>query len=230
MSICAIIAGGGRGVRMGKSINKQFLEISSKPIIAHTIDKFVRCKLIDDIILTIPVDWIEFVKQEIIGKYNFKKVKHIAGGGINRQASVFNALQYIENRTSLVAVHDAVRPFVQIEHIEKLIAKAEEFGAAILAVPVQDTIKIVSRGIVEKTLKRDELWKVQTPQVFRKELIFEAYETIGELNFVATDDASLVERLGYRVYVVKGDEANIKITRPVDLHFAEYLINQGLVN
>lgn len=226
MSICAIIAGGGRGLRMATSINKQFLEIDNKPIIAHTLEKFQDCPLIDDIKIVVPEDWLDYVLKNIVEKYKISKVNKIIKGGTTRQESVFNALNALNEDISTVVIHDAVRPLIQPDLLEKVVLKGQETGAAILAVRAQETIKKVTTNIVDKTLNRNSIWLVQTPQVFEKELILQAYKKAKQEKIAATDDSALVERSGYSVHVVEGNYTNIKITNPSDLDLAKFLLSR----
>ena len=227
MSTCAIIAAGGRGVRMAAKINKQFLEINDKPIIAHAIEKFNLSLLIDKIILVVPEDWIEFVSDSVVKKYNFSKVEKIVRGGDTRQKSIFSGLQELTTSDSVVVIHDAVRPFISPQILQRVINKGIETGAAIVAVRASDTIKRVQNGLIESTLNRDLIWFAQTPQVFHKDIILKAYLHAVENNFDATDDSSLVEQMDYPVHLVEGSYSNIKITNPSDLKLAELYLNMG---
>ena len=224
MSVSVIIAGGGRGLRMANAINKQFIKIHNRPIIAHTIEKFHQCSQVDCILIVVPEDWIDFVQKDIVNTYQFSKVKNIIAGGTTRQESVFNGLTSTDETTSIVLIHDAVRPLIEVNLIEKVIQKAEQFGAAILAVPAQDTIKFVQNGVVKSTPDREKMWQIQTPQGFKKEIILRAYQRAIKENIAATDDSALVENLGIAVHVVEGDYKNIKITRPMDLEVAKILL------
>jgi len=226
MSICAIIAAGGRGVRMAASINKQFLEINNKPIIAHTIEKFNLFSLIDDIIIVVPEEWINFVSGSIVRKYDFTKVSKIVKGGGTRQESIFAGLKELEKKVTHVLIHDAVRPLIDNRILENVVNKGKETGAAIVAVRAQDTIKRVNENKIENTLNRDMIWLAQTPQVFEKENIIKAYQKAAEHNISATDDSSLVERMGKIVHVVEGSYTNIKITNPSDIKLAEFYLQQ----
>lgn len=225
MATTAIIPAGGRGIRMENAINKQFITIKNKPIIVHSLEKFCDCFLIDEIIAVVPEEWINFVNQEIIKKYQLSKVKKVVAGGSTRQESVFNGLLLIDKNTDLVLIHDAVRPLISADSIDAVIHAGLTNGAAILAVPALDTIKEVESGVVKSTLDRNLLWQVQTPQVFSREIILEAHQKAIQENIIATDDAALVENLGFPVHIVPGSYENIKITTPDDLALAEFFLS-----
>jgi len=227
VSVCAIIAAGGHGVRMAASINKQFLEINNKPIIAYTIEKFNLSSLVDKIIIVVPGDWIEFVSQSIVNKYNFLKVDKILKGGNTRQESIFAGLKKLEKTDSVVVIHDAVRPLIDPLLLDRVVEKGKETGAAIVAVRAYDTIKRVNKSLIENTLNRELIWFAQTPQVFHSEIILKAYQQAADDNIMATDDSSLVERIGYPVQVIEGSYSNIKITNPSDLDLAKFYLKQN---
>jgi 2-C-methyl-D-erythritol 4-phosphate cytidylyltransferase len=223
--ICAIIVAAGKGNRIGGSIPKQFQSIGGKPILVHTLLKFEECALIDEVVVVAPEDWLLYVSQDIIERFNFKKVRKLVAGGKERTDSVFAGLKALEGPPDIVAVHDAVRPFVSIRKIEETIAACKEYGAAILAIPPTDTIKIDKAGFVEQTPSRNNLWSVQTPQIFKYTLLYEAYLKAFEQGLRDTDDSALVERLGHRVKIVEGENRNVKITTPLDLQLAEVLLS-----
>jgi len=226
VSVCAIIAAAGRGERMGGSIPKQFLEIKHKPILAHTLEKFCQCELIDRIIIVAPKDWQQYIIENVIEKYHILKVNIIVSGGATRQESVYCALKVVNEQTSIVVIHDAVRPVVTADLLRKVINKGKETGAAVLAVPVHESLKKVSRKQVACSLNRDSVWLVQTPQVFKRDLILNAYQQAFFNCRTASDDSELVEYLDYPIHVVAGSRANIKITTPEDLKLAEILLGQ----
>jgi len=227
VSSCAIIAAAGRGRRMGGSINKQFLELGTRPILAHTLEKFNQCALIDGIVIVVPEDWLFHVAENIVDRFNFFKVNKIVAGGSTRQESVHAALKAVDESFSFVVIHDAVRPLIQPELLIKIITQGMETGAAILAVPAQDSLKKVSNGKVVGTIDRESIWLAQTPQVFKRELVLQAYQQAWQEHFFSTDDSALVERLGYPIQVVMGDYTNIKITTPDDLELAKFLIQKS---
>lgn len=224
MHVSAIIVAAGRGQRAGGSIPKQFQSICGKPILYYTLQKFEKCTLVDEVVLVASEDWLFYVSEDIVDRFDFKKVKKIVSGGKERQDSVFAGLKTLEGPPDIVAIHDAVRPFITIEKIEETIKACEKYGAAILAVPPKETIKIESAGFVDKTQARDSLRSVQTPQIFKYELIYNAYTKAFEKGLYETDDSALVERLGHRVKIVEGEYSNIKITTPLELQLAELIL------
>jgi 2-C-methyl-D-erythritol 4-phosphate cytidylyltransferase len=226
VSVCAIIAAAGHGRRIGGSTYKQFLEIEQKPIVVHTLEKFRQCELIDSILLVVPKDWYRYVTENIIEKYNISKVNKVVIGGATRQESIYKALKALNEEVSTVVIHDAVRPLISVNLLNNVISKGMVTGTAVLAVPVYDSIKKVSGRQVEHSLKRDSVWLVQTPQVFKKDLIFNAYQQAFFNCITATDDSELVEYLGYPIHVVAGSLTNIKITTQEDLELAKILIQK----
>lgn len=204
---------------------KQFQSIGGKPILAHTLDVFERCELIQNIVVVAAEEWRGFIAQQIVDRFSFAKVTKVISGGNQRQDSVFAGLQALPEKVEIVAVHDGVRPFVSSEKLAEVIVAGQKYGAAILAVPPKDTIKIEKTGFVEKTPSRDKLWCVQTPQVFKYDLILGAYQKAFEHGVYHTDDSALVERLGWQVKIVEGNHENIKITVPFDLKIAESILS-----
>ena len=225
VKIAAILPSAGSGKRMGENIPKQFLKIQNKPIFVYTLEKFDSCALINEIVLVVRIEDVDVVKQ-LVKKWGIKKVTRVVAGGEERQDSVLNGLKALSEEIDVVVVHDAVRPFVSIKKIEEVVKIALEKDAAILAIPIKDTIKRGRDGYVEATLNRKLLWAVQTPQVFKVDLIKKAFEKAKEDGIYATDDSSLVERLGHPVYIVEGEEKNIKITSPEDLLIAETFVDK----
>ena len=221
--VSVIIASAGMSNRIGSKMNKQFLLIGGKPILAHTIEKFEKMDLIDEIIIVSKEEEIDYCKREIVNKFGFKKVSNIVRGGKERQDSIYNGILALNQKSNIVLSHDGARPFVKIEDIENVIKEVYLKDAAILAVPVKDTIKIVKDGAVDITPYRPLLWAAQTPQGFKKELLQEAYRKARRDEVVSTDDSSLVERLGREVKIVMGSYENIKITTPEDLILGESL-------
>ncbi len=219
---CVVIAAAGRGKRMGLDMNKQYIEVHGRPILALTVQSFEDCSHIDEIVIVANENEIEYCKKSIIDKYSFKKVKAVVPGGETRQQSVFNGLNQVSVDCGIVLIHDGARPFIMQESIMACINAAGTFGAACAAVPVKDTIKLADAGsFVDKTIDRSDLWQIQTPQAFKYGLIMEAHRRALSEGFDGTDDAMLAERLGYKVKLVMSDYYNIKITTREDLIFAE---------
>jgi 2-C-methyl-D-erythritol 4-phosphate cytidylyltransferase len=226
MNVCAIIAAAGRGTRMNSPMNKQFLELGNKSILAHTLEKFDHCPDIDCIDIIVPQEWLLYVAENIVDKFCISKVRKIVVGGATRQESVFAALKAIDENIRYVAIHDAVRPLLQPDLLLEVLHRGMETGAAILAVPVRDSLKKISNGKVEHTLDRSSIWQAQTPQVFERSLIVQAHEQAFCDQYFASDDSALVERLGHPVYVVASNFMNFKITTPEDLEIATSLITE----
>lgn len=224
--VAVVIVAGGSGKRMGMTIKKQYILLDNKEIIAHTIEPFEKCKVIDEIILVVAEAEIQKVRQEIVEKYGFKKVKQIVTGGAERQDSVYNGLLATSNDVKYVMIHDGARPFIKEKIIIKALELTKEKEATVVAVPVKDTIKIVDKkkGIIIETPNRSNLWSIQTPQSFSKELLLNAYEYAKGNNLMVTDDSMLVEAYGKPVFIVEGDYMNIKITTQEDLVIGEAML------
>ncbi len=225
----AIIPAAGSGSRLGGQIPKQFLEIAGAPILAHTISRFIECDDIGAIAVALPADRFDEFRARNRGARSIKPIFYV-NGGTERSDSILNALEAVaELNPEIVAVHDAVRPFVTTAQISAVITKAKEAGAAILALPATDTIKEVEHGLIVRTIDRRRIWRAQTPQAFRYELLMQANQearAAGLPSALTTDDSLLVERLGVPVAVVEGSHNNIKITTPEDLILAENLFEQ----
>jgi 2-C-methyl-D-erythritol 4-phosphate cytidylyltransferase len=219
MKVGAIIAAAGFGRRMRTDRPKQFLVLNGTPILVHTIRKFDASAVIDYVIVTAPRESLDEVRN-LVNSAGFTKSVTVVEGGERRQDSVAIGLEHLEPGTDVVAVHDGVRPFVSIQDIENVVHQAAASGAAILAVPIVDTVKHAEREFVESTLTREHLVLAQTPQVFRTEILKRAFEDAAKDEYYGTDESSLVERLGHPVAIVRGSERNIKITRPTDLTLA----------
>ncbi len=227
LETAAIIVAAGQGSRIGGTLPQQFQLVGGKPILSYTLQKFEDCARIQDVILVTASEWVTYTAQEIVDPFDFKKVKKIVAGGEQRQDSVFAGLKAMEGPADFVAIHDAVRPFVSVEKLEAVIDACKEHDAAILAVPPKDTIKTEKSGFVDETPDRSFLWSVQTPQVFKYDLIMKAYQKAFEDAVYHTDDSALVERIGKKVKIVEGEHDNIKITMPMDLKWAEIKLTNG---
>ncbi len=223
MKVIALIPAAGMGKRMGADMNKQYLLLGEKPILAHTISVFESAPFVEDIYLIVPKAEASYCREQVVDRYGFAKVRGILNGGAERQNSVLNGLRGamdVED-DDVVLIHDGVRPFVPVKVLERAVETAVAQEGALVAVPVKDTVKVVTDGVVRETPPRENLWLAQTPQAFRYGVIRAAHEMAEAEGFVGTDDASLVERLGKEVHVVLGDYRNIKITTPEDLILAE---------
>ena len=219
-----VIVAAGTGSRMNMGINKQFIKLEGKEIIAYTIEKFYNNSNIEDIVVVVKEDESEFFKKEILDKYNFKNVR-IAYGGKERQDSVYNGLKLLDEKCDVVLIHDGARPFVSDKIIDKSIEEAKEHKAIVVGVPVKDTIKVIDndKNIVD-TPNRSVLWAVQTPQTFDYNILIDAYKDAFKNKFYGTDDAMLVERIGYKVKMLEGSYNNIKITTQEDLNIGSQIV------
>jgi 2-C-methyl-D-erythritol 4-phosphate cytidylyltransferase len=234
MKIAVILPAAGLGTRMGKSAaektgtsRKQFMQLDGSPILIHTVRKFAASDRVTEILVAVrPEDreWVADMVREFGAKVR------VVEGGNSRQDSVQNALAALGPDTELVAVHDAVRPFIDLETIHKVFDEAAATGAAIVAVPAVDTVKQVTRGTehvkVRSTIPREKLVMAQTPQVFRYDLIMRAFASARADGFTGTDESSLVERLDIEVSVVPGSDRNIKITKPGDMELAHLFLRE----
>jgi 2-C-methyl-D-erythritol 4-phosphate cytidylyltransferase len=226
-SISAIVPAAGLGKRFGSGTNKPFHPLLDKPLIVWTLELF---ELIEEIEEVIPVlkesDMAAGV--EIFEKYNLSKIKRVAPGGDERQDSVYNGLRLLKDDAGLVIIHDGARPLIDRATVMATINSITGFDGAVVGVPVKDTIKEAEKNIVKRTLKRETLWAIQTPQVFRYDSIMNAYDNAIAENYYSTDDSALIERMGGTVNIVMGSYENIKITTPEDMHIAEFLLRQRI--
>ena len=226
--VCALIPAAGKGSRMERSVKKPYLKLAQKPILAHTIQRFEENTAVDAIFVIVDQDDFSECHTTVLRPYPFTKVQEFVEGGETRQMSVYNGVRALSADVDFVIVHDGVRPFVTDDIIFACLTAADEYGAAVAAVPVKDTIKVANQdNLIVETPAREQLWAVQTPQVFRKSLLEEAHQAAQTHKLTATDDASLVEQLGFPVKLVMGSYANLKITTPIDLQVAEVLISDA---
>lgn len=231
MKVAVILPAAGLGTRMrpptpekAGTSRKQFMLLDGAPILLHTIRKFASSPHVDEIIVALRQEEMQWV-GEMIDENKPAKPVHLVEGGETRQHSVENALAVVSPDTDLVAVHDAVRPFIDETVLEKVIKAAAESGAAIVGIVPVDTVKQVHLTKVRATISRDRLVLTQTPQVFRTDLLREAFARADEDEFIGTDESSLVERLQkVEVTVVPGSDRNIKITRPSDMELAKLFL------
>jgi len=227
MKTQAIIPTAGLGLRFRMQESKPLVLLKEKPIFVHTLEAFENCDCVQSVILVVHKEQLgEF--EKVVLKYRLSKVAKIVAGGKTRCESVSNAINILDKDTDIVLVHDGVRPVVSKKIIEDSINSCVSNDAVVVAVPVKPTIKKVDAKelVVKSTLNRDELWEIQTPQVFKKSILIDAYQKRSD--DLASDDASLVEALGVTVGVVQGDYRNIKITTDEDLYYAQMLIERKL--
>jgi 2-C-methyl-D-erythritol 4-phosphate cytidylyltransferase len=220
MKTQAIIPTAGMGTRFKTDLPKPLVDLCGKPLIVYALETFEKSRAIDSVILVGQKERLPELKG-IVEQYGFKKVTQVVAGGKTRRESVSCGLDVLDHDTDIVLVHDGVRPLVSLKVIEGAVALCEKRGAVVVAVPVKPTIKRVNKKdhFVEETLDREELWEIQTPQVFKKDILLKAHQQNKDSN--PTDDALMVERLGVRVKIFPGDYKNIKITTMEDLVIAE---------
>ena len=231
MNVHALVPAAGSGTRLGGSTKKQYLELGERPVLAQTLIRLAAQPEITAIHLIVPEEDVAFCRQEVVEEFRLQKIGAVIAGGAERQDSVRHGLEACGAADhDVILVHDGVRPFFPQEQIGPLIQLAAVEGAALLAVPAQDTIKEVFDGRVRATLDRNLLWQVQTPQAFRCDRIREAHRRAHESGFTGTDDASLIEWCGWPVAVLPGHPHNIKITTPSDLALARALLEVGEVS
>jgi 2-C-methyl-D-erythritol 4-phosphate cytidylyltransferase len=232
--ITAILPAAGLGTRMGAETPKQFLELGGEPLVIFTLRRLAACSAITDFILATRADELAFLEDRV-ARARIGRPARVVHGGETRQQSVGNALAQVAAETEIVMVHDAVRPFVTVEQLDRLIVEARGRGAVILGIPAIDTVKEVKRASLPEdvaritgTIPRERIVLAQTPQAFRYGILREAFARAEADGVTASDEASLVERLGQDVYVVLGSERNLKITRPADMDLARFYLEQEL--
>lgn len=217
---------------MGADTPKQFLELGGEPLVIFTLRRLAACAALTDFFLATRAEELSLLEDKV-GKARLGRPARVVHGGETRQQSVANALAQVAPDTEIVLVHDAVRPFVTLKQIDRVIAEARARGAAILGIPAMDTVKEVKRAslpedvaLITGTIPRERIVLAQTPQAFQYAILCEAFARAKQDDVVASDEASLVERLGRTVYVVLGSERNLKITRPADMDLARFYLEQ----
>lgn len=224
MKAAAVIAAAGKGLRMGGAGRKQYLMLEGIPVLARSAGLFLKHPAVKEIVIVVPPGEVETVKELLQPFCSSEKIKFTEGGA-TRQESVGRGVAAVSASFDLICIHDAARPLASAELLDNLLAVAADHGAAVPAVPLNDTVKEVdARGLIVATPARENLRLVQTPQVFRREIILQAYEKAGGSGPVATDDAALVEQMGLPVFTVPGELSNFKITSPRDLILASALL------
>ncbi len=223
----AIVLAAGQGKRMGTKVQKQYLEISGKPVLFYSLDVFQKSDIIDEIILVVGQNQEEYCRREIVEKFHITKVSKIVRGGAERYHSVWNGLQEVTD--GYVFIHDGARPFVTEEILQRAYASVQKEEACVVGMPVKDTIKIADEvGYIKETPNRSHVWMIQTPQVFSVEIVKGAYRLLMQQETIqVTDDAMVVESmLNRKVKLVEGAYENIKITTPEDLKIAEIFLGK----
>ena len=226
MKTVALIVAGGKSLRFGGEVPKQFRTVCGRPMLSWTIDSFEKAASIDEIVVVVSEEYLQYTTERVVDPFDFKKVRKIVGGGKVRRESVLNGLESLSSSTDLVAIHDGARPLISPKDIDRVVEIAAKEKAAIIAVKATDTVKRVRDMFIISTLERDCLYLAQTPQVFEYDLIAGAHRDFdrqgGDDNI--TDDASLVEKLGLKVKTVEPLSPNLKITTAEDLLLAEALL------
>jgi len=240
--VVAVVPAAGMGKRFDPGANKPFKSLMGKPVIVWSLETLESVVEVSEIIPVLKLEDMPYGKK-LFEEYGLSKIKRIAPGGKERQDSVYNGLNLIDNRNCIVLIHDGVRPFIEKDLIEKAIKelltplapeaevkggeeKFKGFDGVAIGVPLKDTIKEAENRMIKKTLKRDSLWAIQTPQVFSYKNILAAYKRAMKERFYSTDDAALVEKYGGKIKIVMGSYKNIKITTPEDLAIAEFLLSR----
>ncbi len=210
---------------MGGSVPKQFLALGGQPLILHSLRVLQASSIIEEVILAVPQHEMDYCLKEIVAKHRFTKVTKVVPGGHERQDSVRHALEAVHDDVDVVLVHDAVRPFLTEQMVERVVKAARDKGAAIIALPMKDTVKQVGADhVIVRTIDRQSLWLAQTPQAFRCDWLLAAHRKAHAEGVRATDDASLIEWAGHPVCVVEGSGENIKVTRPEDMVIGEAIL------
>jgi 2-C-methyl-D-erythritol 4-phosphate cytidylyltransferase len=230
--IVAILPAAGSGTRMGADTPKQFLELDGLPLVQFTLRRLAQCADITEFLIPTRAEEADALRVRLESESIGRPVRVLPGGN-SRQDSVAAALVHVPRDAELILVHDAVRPLVKREQIDRVIAEARACGAAILGVPALDTVKEVKRAslpgdvaLITATIPRERVVLAQTPQVFHAALLLEAFARARQEGISASDEAGLVERLGHDVHVVLGSERNLKITRPGDMELARFYLDQ----
>ncbi|MBW1787470.1 MAG: 2-C-methyl-D-erythritol 4-phosphate cytidylyltransferase [Deltaproteobacteria bacterium] len=230
MKTIAVIPGAGSGTRMGGRRAKQFLDLCGMPLLAVTLKPFQDCRAIDGIVVVAPPSDLTYCREGVVRKFGFSKVTAVVPGGLRRQDSVRAGLEAAGESCGRVVIHDAARPLITTELLDRVLEAAEAHGSVIAGLPAKETVKAVSpTGEVLGTHDRTHTWLIQTPQVFPYKELMQAHQASLRENLEeATDDALLMERLGLPVWVVEGTEENIKVTTPRDLALARMIMEARL--
>ncbi len=226
MSVAAIIPAAGVGIRMGGDTPKQFLSLEGVPIFIHTLRKFTASDAIDEVFLVLRGEDMERAGRDVDREHFLKPVRMVAGGATRQDTVARGLAEVVQSSPEIVVVHDAVRPFVELETIRRVVEAARTEGAAILGIPSVDTVKQVERQTILGTIPRERIVLAQTPQAFRYSILKEAFARAEADGFYGTDESSLVERMGQNVVVLMGSDRNIKITKPSDLPLARLYVAQ----
>lgn len=220
-----VIPAAGQGKRMGAGYNKQFLSLMGQPILAHTVRLFEESSYVSEIVI-VGAESDQQVIKELVDRHKFDKVVAITQGGAQRQDSVRAGVQALSSTIQRVVVHDGARPLLTLREFNRFMEEAEKFSAASMGIPIKDTVKKVNTsGKVLETLSREGLRAIQTPQIFDRGILEEAHHQASLVGYYGTDDAALLEWMGYPVQIVEGSQENIKVTTPEDLWLAERILS-----
>lgn len=222
----AVVVAAGRGTRFGDKLPKQFHPMAGKPLLAHALVPLNAHPRIENIIIVGAEEWLAYIAAEIIEPFGFQKITRIVAGGKERQDSVLAGVQALERPALPVVIHDAARPLVTAELIDRVLDGLQGADACVPGIPSPDTVKQIEASWVQYTLDREKLRLIQTPQAFRAGALLQALQQITAGEQVVTDEATLIERMGGRVRVVEGDRQNFKITTALDFQLAEYIIKE----
>lgn len=223
--VTAIIPAGGIGQRMNLDLPKQFIEISGKPIIVYTLEAISECRYIDEIVVAVPDGYISYLNKKI-KEYGLNKVTKILCGGKTRQQTVYKCISE-DVKNDYILIHDAVRPFIDTKILSIAIDEAYKHGASAVGKKAVDTLKLADEsGFISKTVDRSKIWQIETPQIFKKDILIKAHETATEKNYEATDDCQLVEFIGEKIKLIENDTLNLKITHTEDLKIMEAFFNE----
>jgi 2-C-methyl-D-erythritol 4-phosphate cytidylyltransferase len=221
----AVIPAAGMGIRMGAARAKQFIELDGVPLLAWTLAPFQRSGAVDALIVVAPAEEVEYCDREIVNRFGLNKVRGVVAGGPRRQDSVRQGILASRGEYGLVLIHDGVRPMIDEILIDRMVSQARQWGPVVSGLRAKETIKEVDEDrLVVKTYDRNQVWLIQTPQVFPYPVIWEAHERAFQEGWESTDDGALVEKMGVSVRVVEGSERNIKITTPNDLLLAHLFL------
>lgn len=218
--VSAIILAAGSGSRFGEK--KQFKELNGKPIWFYSLNTFIQSESVDELILVIPNDSLETLKQsQVFTSLNKTNNIKLVSGGESRKDSVFNGLKVVKKAIDIVCIHDAARPFIKASYIKHSVEACSEFDGAIIAIPSVDTVKKVDKQIIKNTIDRESLWMAQTPQTFKKDKLLYAIKNSSHLN--VTDESMLMEEANFKIKLIEGDQSNFKITNEIDWELAKVM-------
>ena len=219
--VSAIILAAGSGSRFGEK--KQFKKLNGKPVWVYSLNTFIQSECVDELILVIPDDSLETLKQShVFTSLNEKNNIKLVSGGEFRKDSVLNGLKAVKKTNNIICIHDAARPFIKTSYIKLSIEACSEFDGAIIAIPAVDTVKKVDNQLIKNTIHRESLWMAQTPQTFKKEKLLYAIKNFSHLNI--TDESMLMEEANFKIKLIEGDQSNFKITNEIDWELAKVIV------